>query len=216
MARQMVLFGGTFDPIHFGHLIVARAVAEQRGFDRVTLVPAARTPHKQGASASAADRLAMLRLAIEGEDLFDVSEAELQRPGASYTFDTLDAFRRADGGEVQLHWLIGSDMLADLPNWHRAAEVIALAQIVVACRPPWQERIAEILAQLSVRFGADAADRLSQGVVQTPLIAISSSEIRSRLAEGRSIRFLVPESVREYISAHGLYAAGGEAGVEDS
>ena len=211
MARQMVLFGGTFDPVHIGHLIVARSVAEQFAFERVTLVPAARTPHKQDASASAADRLAMLRLAIEGEELFDVSEAELQRPGASYTFDTLDAFRSGDGGAVQLHWLIGADMLADLPNWHRAAEVIELAEIVVACRPPWHERMAGILSELAAKFGPEAADRLARGVVQTPLIDISSSGIRRRLAEGRSIRFLVPESVRAYISSHGLYAGGGAA-----
>ncbi len=208
MARQMVLFGGTFDPVHFGHLIAARSVAEQCDFERVTLVPAARAPHKQGMSASVADRLAMLRLAIEGEGLFDVSEAELLRQGPSYTFDTLTALRSHHGPAVQLHWLIGADMLADLPNWQRAAEVIELARIVVACRRPWHDRLAGILSDLSAQFGPEAADRLAGGLVQTPLIDISSSEIRRRVTEGRSVRFLVPEAVGAYISSRGLYMPG--------
>lgn len=205
MAKQMVLFGGSFDPIHFGHLITARAVAEQCDFSRVTLVPAARAPHKCDVSASAADRLAMLRLAIEGEDLFDICEAELLRTGASYTFDTLSALRADHGDQVPLHWVIGADMLADLPNWHRASEVIELTQIVVACRPPWHERMDGILAELSAVFGIEAADRLGRAVVQSPLIDISSSAIRNRVARGLSIRYLVPEDVRRYISSHRLY-----------
>ena len=206
MARQLVLFGGTFDPVHFGHLIVARSVAEQCGFERVTLVPTAKAPHKRDVSASAADRLAMLRLAIEGDDLFDVSEVELRRPGASYTFDTLTAMRASHADSVQLHWLIGADMLADLPNWHRATDVIALARIVVACRPPWHERMAGILSELGAKFGPESADRLARRVVQTPLIDISSSLIRHRVAQGLSIRYLVPEPVEGYISSRGLYA----------
>ena len=209
MARELVLFGGTFDPVHFGHLIVARSVAEQCGFERVTLVPTAKAPHKRDVSASAADRLAMLRLAIEGDDLFDVSEAELRRPGASYTFDTLTALRSQHGDSVQLHWLIGADMLADLPSWHRATEVIALARIVVACRPPWNDRMGEILSELGAKFGPESADGLARGVVQTPLIDISSSSVRHRVAQGRSIRYLVPEPVEAYISSQGLYAGDG-------
>lgn len=205
MVRQMVLFGGTFDPVHVGHLIVARSIAEACGFERITFVPAARPPHKGVAATSAADRLAMLRLAIEGEGLFDICQDELAREGASYTFDTLTGLRARHGEAVQLHLVVGADMLADLPNWHRAAEVIELARIVVACRPPWHERMGEIVSQLARRFGPEAGRQFEEAVVRTPLLDISSTEIRRRLAEGLSIRYLVPEPVRAYIVDHGLY-----------
>jgi len=208
MVRQMVLFGGTFDPVHVGHLIVVRSIAEACGFERITFVPAARPPHKGVAATSAADRLAMLRLAIEGEELFDICEDELSREGASYTFDTLAGLRARHGEGVQLHWVVGADMLADLPDWHRAAEVIELARIIVACRPPWHERMDGIVSQLAERFGPEAGRRLEEGIVPTPLLDISSTDIRRRLGEGLSIRFLVPESVRAYIASAHLYGPG--------
>ena len=205
MAKGIVLFGGSFDPVHFGHLIAARAVAEQCGFARITLVPAAQAPHKGRMSASPADRLAMLRLAVEGDELFDICQAELRRPGTSYTFDTLAALRASHGEGVPLHWVIGADMLADLPHWHRAGEVLDLAQIVVAWRSPWHERMGQILKDLSASLGVEAAERLGRSVVKTPLIDISSAAIRHRLAGGRSIRYLVPEAVRRHILSLGLY-----------
>jgi len=208
MVRKMVLFGGTFDPVHVGHMIVARRIAEACGFERITFVPAAHPPHKGAPETPAEDRLAMLRLAIAGEELFDICEDELSREGASYTFDTLAGLRERHGEAVQLYWIIGADMLADLPNWHRAAEVIALARIVVACRPPWHERMDGIVSQLAQRFGPEAGRRLAEAVVQTPLLDISSTDIRRRVAGGLSIRHLVPEPVRAYITAHGLYGPG--------
>ena len=150
----------------------------------------------------------MLRLAIEGDDLFDICEDELSREGPSYTFDTLTGLRARHGEAVQLHWIIGADMLADLPNWHRAGEVIELARIIVACRPPWDERMDDILSQLVLRFGSEAGRRLGDAVVRTPLLDVSSSDIRRRLAEGLSIRHLVPEPVRAYIASAGLYGSG--------
>jgi len=207
VADRIVLFGGTFDPVHHGHLIVARAVAERCGYRRITLVPSARPPHKQVASASAADRLAMLRLATEGEALFEIRDIELRREGASYTFDTLQAFRRQAGKDVELHLVVGADMLADLPNWHRSTEVVDLARFVVAARLPWHRRMDEVLAALRGRFSPSAVDRLSAAVVETPLIDISSTEIRRRVAAGLPIRYLVPDLVRKYIERRGLYRA---------
>lgn len=214
MAEQIVLFGGTFDPVHVGHLIVARALAETCGFERITFVPAARPPHKTAACAAAEHRLAMLRLAVAGEEVFDICELELHRTGPSYTFETLGALQRQQGGEPTMHWVIGADMLADLPNWHRVKDVLAMARIVVATRPPWHQRLEELFAALSGVFSDRQVALLRQSVVRTPLIDISSSDIRSRVAAGRSIRHLVPETVRTYLFRHRLYppqAAGLEA-----
>jgi len=206
---KWALFGGTFDPVHHGHLIVARSVAEQLGVDRITLIPAASPPHKPGPSASGEDRLAMLELAIEGEGVFDVCDIELSRSGPSYTLDTLCQLRRRHGGEAALHWVIGADMLADLPTWYRATEVLEAARIVIAARPPWHRKLEEIFAGLAGSLPPEQVERLRASVVQTPLVDISSTEIRRRVGQGRSIRYLLPEAVREYIGRRGLYAGGG-------
>jgi nicotinate-nucleotide adenylyltransferase len=214
VADRIVLFGGTFDPVHHAHLIVARAVAERCGYPRITLVPSAHPPHKQEASASAADRLAMLRLATEGDALFEICDVELRREGASYTFDTLQAFRRRVGEDAELHLVVGADMLADLPNWHRSTEVVDLARLVVVARSPWHERMDEVLAALGGRFSPGVVDRLAAGVLETPLIDVSSTEIRRRVATGLPIRYLVPEPVRQYIEQRGLYGPAAAAQTE--
>ncbi len=223
MDRRSILFGGTFDPIHYGHLIVARAVAEHLHFDTVTFVPAAAPPHKlagrcgQGhqddparspVGAGAEDRLEMIRLAIAGEALFEVSDIELRLDQPSYTFDTLMALRDERGLDAELCWLIGADMLADLPTWHRAGEVVDMARIITAARPPYSRRIESILDGLRVRFSAEQVARLAAGVVQTPLVDITSTQIRRRRRQGRSIRYLTTETVIGYIDSHGLYAPG--------
>ena len=205
MTERIVLFGGAFDPVHNGHLIAARAVAEQRGYSRITLVPSARGPHKPPASASDADRLKMLNLAVSGEDLFEVSQVELDRPAPSYTFDTLRAIQATCGQDAEIDLVIGADMLADLPNWHRADEVVEMTRIVIAARPPWHEKVGAISALLSERFGKSLGSDLIVGMCTTPLIDISSSEIRDRLSAGLSIRYMVPEAVDEHIRSRGLY-----------
>jgi nicotinate-nucleotide adenylyltransferase len=206
--RQIMLFGGTFDPVHNGHLIIARHIAEQLGFRRVVLVPAATPPHKHPACAPAAQRLAMLRRAVRGEDLFEISTIELRRQGPSYTFDTVQEFLRPGPGPARadIHWVIGADMLADLPKWYRAAELLELVNIVVALRPPWDERLDAILASLRGQVTPRALQRLARSIVRTPLIDISSTEIRRRVAASESIRYLVPEPVRKYIEDHRLYS----------
>lgn len=204
MSEPIVLYGGTFDPVHHGHLIAARAVAEARGYRRVLLLPAARPPHKAAAGASATHRLAMLRLAVEGEPLFEVNDVELRRQGPSFTCDTLCALR-AEHPEVEIHLIIGTDMLRDLPRWHRAKDVVEAARIVVAARPPLHSGVGEVLRSLADTLGEDAASRIAENVLPTPMIDISATDIRRRVAEGRSIRFLVPEAVRAYVEAEGLY-----------
>lgn len=224
MAERIVLFGGTFNPIHHGHLIVARAVAEYFHFERVIFVPAAVPPHKPladepaGQAAppvlpSAEERLEMVRQAIAGEKLFDVTDMELKRRPPSYTFDTLMAFRQEHGLEAQLYWVVGADMLEELPTWHRAEEVVDMATIITAARPPWSERLEDILAKLRVRFSAEQVARLAAAAAPTPLIDITSTQIRHRLREKKSIKFLTPRTVINYLKRRGLYVRPRPGGI---
>lgn len=207
-----MLFGGSFDPVHHGHLIVARAVAELRGFDRITLVPAAQSPHKRDAHASAAHRLAMLRLAVEGDGLFEICDFEVRRSPPSYSIDTIEALRRRHGEDVEMHWIVGADMLTDLPRWHRAGELVDTVELIIVARAPWQDRLEEVLTRPEVVGGLSGGqiDKIRRSVLETPLIDISSTRIRQRIARGLPVRYLVPESVGQYIRAHGLYAAAKE------
>ena len=212
MSQRMALFGGTFDPIHHGHLITARAVAEYFHFECITFVPAGQPPHKGPGDktlAASADRVAMARLAIEGEGLFDVSDLEVARPPPRYTFDTLAERRQRHGLEVELCWIVGTDMLEDLPTWRRAGEVVDMARIITASRPPYSGRMDRILARLGDRFSPDQVSRLTGGIVQTPLIDITSTQIRRRIGAGKSARYLTPEKVVDYIHDRGLYAPRG-------
>ena len=214
MADRIVLFGGTFDPVHNGHLTVARALAERCGFDRITFLPAAIPPHKQGAYASAEDRLAMLRLAIAGQDIFDICDLELARRGPSYTFDTVAELRNRSGRQLEVYLAMGSDMLAELPEWHRAGELIGKVNVVVMAREPWQRRLDEVFAAIaeSGEFTAGQLGRLKQSVVATPLVDISSSQVRRRLARGQPVDTLIPGPVKAYIEARGLYGSGEKRG----
>lgn len=205
MPDQIVLFGGSFDPVHHGHLIVARALAERRAFRRITLVPAASSPHKSGAHAPAEDRLAMLRLAVEAEGLFELSQAELRRRGPSYTVDTLTALRRQQP-RARLYWVVGADTLEDLPRWRRVHDVLALAEIIVVVRQTQGEALEQVWTALEAQLTREEIQGLRRAVVETPRIDISSTDIRRRVREGKSIRYLVPERVREYIERRGLYA----------
>ncbi len=212
MSDELVIFGGTFNPIHHGHLIVAGAVAQMRGFERVTFMPVNLPPHGaangQGRKSltsgdtSAADRLEMIRLAISGEAHLDVSDLELKRPGASFTYDTLCQLRQLHP-QARLHLIVGADMLADLPRWRRAAEVVEMAQILTVGRAG--PEMADILRGIQGAFTPPQHARLASGLLTTPLIDISSSDIRRRVKAALSIRYLVPEAVRDFIYRKKLY-----------
>ena len=184
---KVALFGGTFDPIHHGHLLLARDALEQLGLDRLLFIPAAQSPHKLARDAAPAEaRLEMVRAAIEDEPRFEVDDRELHRAGPSFTIDTVEAWRQRLPG-AELIYLIGSDNLRELHTWRRIEELRKLVQFVVFGRdslPP-----------------ADAA-----GFPVLPRrIDISATEIRGRVARGASIRYFVPEAVRAIILAGGLY-----------
>lgn len=195
-------FGGTFNPIHNGHLRCAQAVAEKAGYDRVLLIPSAQPPHKQQAKlAPAADRLAMCRLATAGNALFDVSDIETRRTGPSYTVDTAtQLLKQGDDGSNWPHnripWLIGADMLLYLPKWHRPDELLRLVHFVIMARPGWTIDWSALPPEFH---------HLKSRMVEAPLIEISASDIRRRICEGLPIDSLVPRVVSTYISKHGLY-----------
>lgn len=182
------LFGGSFDPVHLGHLVVAEAAADALGA-RVRLMPAREQPFKPGAAgATPAQRAAMLDLAVHGNRRLAVERIELELPTPSYTVRTLRALAEREPGN-RFTLLLGADAAAELPAWHEARALAGLADVVVFGRP-----------------GRALAPGLPiQRVLEVPAIDVSATEIRQRVAEGRSIRYLVPEAVREYIVAHGLY-----------
>lgn len=199
----VLLFGGSFDPIHHGHLIVARATAERIGATRVVLIPAAVSPHKIGrSSAAASHRLRMCELAIAREPLLEVCDWETMQTGPSYTLHTVNYFRSQVPRGERLYWLIGMDSLRELHTWHRIAELAALCTFVTARRN--SDNLPETAALAEAIGGGLVADMLDH-VVDTPRVDISSTDIRRRVAEGRSIRFLVPDAVCEYIATHHVY-----------
>ena len=210
--RRTAVFGGTFNPIHYGHLLLAADVFETLGLDRVLFVPAAVPPHKAAASvAPAAHRHAMVQLAIAGHRGFEASDVELQRPGPSYTVDTLQALSAP--GET-LFLLIGSETFLDLLSWRAPRRVAALARLVVVPRTsssfdPESAAAQKVLREIGgERFvHVDGPDVPARGVaiLHATSLPISSSDLRARAAEGRSLAYRVPPAVEAYIAAHRLY-----------
>ncbi len=197
------IFGGTFDPVHYGHLLLAETCREQCKLDSVWFLPAAVPPHKQDLRlTSAQQRLEMLRLAIAGHDQFQVSELEIERGGVSYTVDTLRAIR-ADRPEAELFLLMGGDSLADLPMWRETDEICQLAIPVVIRRRGTPEPDFRVLADI---LSEDRLREIREYQVQMPLIEFSSSAIRQAVAAGRSIRYQTTRAVETYIRANKLYA----------
>jgi|SRR5688572_27714185 len=185
------LFGGSFDPIHHGHLILAQRAVEALGLKKLYFIPNAQSPLKDGPpGATGRDRLAMIRAAIRGNPAFEALDLEIRRGGPSYSFDTVAALTGSASGKI--HFLIGTDALSDLARWHRAKDLARRVTFAVlrrpgspGVRPPaWAGRWREVAA---------------------PLVEISSTDIRERIREGRSIRYLVPDSVAAIIKRKRLY-----------
>ncbi len=198
VAQKLGVLGGTFDPVHIAHLILGETAREQLGLGKVLFVPAGQPWRKAGRTIAAAEhRLAMLRLAIEGNPAFEVSMLEVERPGPSYTAETLTELEGEEGG-VELFLVVGEDSLADLPNWREPERILQLATIAVAARE------GEARAAGTAERGLPG---LPERVVwlKMPLIEISATAIRERVRQGLSIRYLVPDAVERYIQENGLY-----------
>lgn len=204
------LLGGTFDPVHLGHLRPALEILEQVGLREVRLLPGRVPPHRPAPRASAALRSAMVQRAVAAVPGLRVDTRELDRAGPSYTLDTLVSLRRELGAEQPLCWIVGMDSFLSLPRWHRWRELGEHAHFLVARRPGSETALPEALAQWLEprRSGAGELHRQPAGLVHfvdTTALAISSTRIRRRLALGRSARFLVPDTVWELISGNGVY-----------
>jgi nicotinate-nucleotide adenylyltransferase len=200
LLMRLGLFGGTFDPIHLGHLILAEQCRESCSLDRVWFVVAGEPPHKRRERTAVAHRLEMARIAVAGHPAFAVSEIEATRPGPHYSVETLESVRRQHLDD-ELFFLIGADSLNDLPSWREPLRIAQLATIVVVNRPG----IEQVDAGRLPSFGPGSREIV---LVTIPSIGIASSDLRRRAEEGKTIRYMVPRGVEAYIEAQGLYREG--------
>jgi nicotinate-nucleotide adenylyltransferase len=201
---RLGIFGGTFDPVHYGHLLLAECCREQCRLDDVWFLPAAVPPHKQDRELTPANRrIEMLELAIAGNSAFSVCRYESDRGGVSYTVDTLTHFHEELPGR-ELFFLLGADMLLDLPHWRNAPRVCELALPIVVRRPGCGPIDFDFLRDIA---SPERIELVRRSQVEMPAIGISGTELRRRVSLDLSIRYQVPRAVEMYIETHGLYHA---------
>lgn len=202
------IMGGTFDPIHYGHLVTAEIARAHFHLDEVLFVPTGRPPHKEGSPVTGAeDRYLMTVLATATNPHFSVSRSEVDRPGPSFTVDTVAEIRRQQGLDCGLFFITGADAIRDVATWHRPDELLAMCDIIAATRPGYSLHDVE---QGVPGLGPEALTHIH--FLEVPALAISSSDIRRRVAEGTPIKYLVPESVEAHIEKMGLYRPGAVPG----
>ncbi len=202
MQMRLGLLGGSFDPVHYGHLLLAECAREQLDLDEVWFLPASGAPHKQGQDQTdIALRVQMLRLATAGNPAFHVSEMEARRGGTSFTVDTLEELHAAKP-ERELVFLVGADMLHDLPHWRRADRICQLATMAAVRRPGAAEPNFDCLLPIA---GSERVAHFARHRVDMPGVEFSSSDIRSRVAAAGSIRYRTPAAVEQFIAMHRLY-----------
>jgi len=208
MNQAIGILGGTFDPIHFGHLRSALDVAEQFNLERVHLIPSARPPHRDEPQATAEQRLMMLHLAVKTSDKFVVDDRELHREGASYTVDTLLSLR-AEFPETPLYLILGTDAFAQIQTWHRWQVLLDLAHIVLIQRADEVLTMPETLSNWYQNYKASPADiELLAGKIwpmKVTQLAISASDIRAKIQQGEDPQYLLPDAVIQLIDMLGLY-----------
>ncbi len=209
------ILGGTFNPIHFGHLRMAQELAEALSLEEVRFIPSANPPHKPAPEVSAEHRAAMVQLAIANNPLFKLDKLELLRTGASYTFDTLVSMREELGMQASITLFMGNDAFTKLNTWHRWQELLTLCHICLVARPskPNQptERLSKGLESYLQEHYTELSDELTQhanGLITMQHITaldISSTAIREALKQQHSVRYLLPDNVLSYIQEHQLY-----------
>jgi len=201
MKRKIGLMGGTFDPIHHGHLLMAEAVREQYGLDKVLFIPSSQPPHKQGRKVAPAHaRLLMTEMAVLGNRYFEVSQIELHRQGPSYSVDTLRELHSLHGGEAEFYFITGADAINELATWHEAGELLRLCHFIAATRQGCALDLPRLRRELGESVVEERIHELS-----TPELEISSTDIRARIRDGHSIKYLVPAAVEAFICKKGLY-----------
>ncbi len=203
MRRRIALFGGSFDPIHRGHTEVAKAATEQIQAEKLIFIPAKCSPLKRlSPHAGDEDRWNMVTLATAGDAAFDVSDCELNRPAPSFTLDTVRLFQHQYGQDTAIHWLLGADSVKDLVYWYKIEELIDECNLTTMQRagyaPPDFDRFEPL-------WGKQRIAKLKQNVVQTPLVDVSSTEVRRRLASREDVSDMLHPDVIRYIEEHRLY-----------
>jgi len=201
--KKIAFFGGTFDPIHLGHTAVAAAAAEHISAEKIVFIPAKRSPLKDSfPEAGDDDRLAMIALAIADNKKFQLNDYELAKPEPSYTLETVRHFQADYGAKALIYWLVGADSIDELSRWYGIVELIDECNLCVmfraGCKPPDFAKFKDV-------WGAARVEKLQRNVIRTPLIDISSTEIRNRLATSRDVADMLHPPVADYIRKHGLY-----------
>jgi len=203
MKKRIALFGGTFDPVHLGHTAIASAAAEYIGAETVVFIPAKCSPLKDFLpSVSDDDRLQMIALAIAGNKKFQLSNYELKKTEPSYTLETVRQFQSDYGSDTLIYWLTGADNIDDLPRWYGIVELIDECNLSVMYRAGYKP---PDLARFTAIWGHQRVEKLQKNVIKTPLIDISSTEIRNRLASDRDVSDMLPALVADYIRKRRLY-----------
>jgi len=205
MKQKIILFGGTFDPIHNGHIQVVRSAAEQIGAQRVIFIPARRSPLKnQLPSANQSQRVDMISLAIEKYDGFEVNDCEFKRKEPSYTLDTVLYFKKLLPDQSKLYWLVGSDVVTELCNWYRISDLIDNCYLSFMRRGGMEELD---FSGFDEKIGEKRRKKLQKHALNTPLIEISSTDIRQRISESGDLTMMLDPKVADYIVENGLYCS---------
>ena len=197
--RRMGLMGGTFNPIHMGHLIIAEEARERFALEKVIFIPSYITPNKEVKAAPAEERLRMVELAVESNPYFSVSDMEIRQKGMSYTVSTLRALKERYGDDWELYFISGTDAVASLPLWYQPEQILSLCRFIGAVRPGGIQKAEEVVASFKKR-GKNIE------LLPVPAIDISSTDIRNRIRNGKSVRYMVPEKVYTYIKEKRLYS----------
>lgn len=199
--KRIGISGGTFDPIHYGHLITAEQVREKFSLDKVLFIPSGNPPHKDSQVVTGANhRFNMVCSAIEGNPYFEVSRVEIDRPGKTYTVDTLEQLKNLMGSQSTLFFIIGADVVADLLTWKEPRKVFGLCEFIAVFRPGYhKEDFYKQIDFLKLEYGAKI------NITEVPMIEISSTQIRERVKNGLSIRYMTHYGVERYINEHRLY-----------
>jgi len=191
--------GGSFDPIHIGHLVAANEVLNIYELDEIIFVPTGHPPHKEGLRADSYHRLMMANMAVLSNEKFSVSDIEVKNPGKSYTLNTMREFHKLYKN-TEFYFITGTDAVIDLPNWHEPEKVLKLCRFIAASRPGISiEEVSEKINEIKKMFGGNI------DILQIPMLQISSTDIRERFRTGTSAKYLLPECVEQYIIKNGLY-----------
>lgn len=198
---RLGIMGGTFDPIHWGHLVTAEAARHQFSLDQVLFVPSGQPPHKTGRQVSSAEhRYLMTFLAIANNPVFHISRIEIDRSGYSYTYDTISQLQQEYGPDSELYFITGADVMRDILTWYKAEDLLSMCHFVAASRPGFT--LLDYMAQADLtRFRENGNIHL----IEVPAMAISSTDLRRRVGVGEPIRYLVPDAVENYIYKNRLY-----------